>query len=451
MSRSKKPTWDSLPKDEQERILDIADEMSTMRTGKSFAQTRQELAEQMETTARQVKDHEKMQGRSISDGLAEARAGEIRAAATTTAEQLVKDLLLKVFYQSIGTGGSSNYLRWIDELPVFTLEQGNSKEYVTKTLQGIAHYNSAQRIETTDVVNKQHAQVSNFFVKNSNGDLVLNTYSFQWKIWTNIKQPEWVPYFKQGTLEEYIAILLQNLRETRFLALSDFILSRITAETTLAINGATTAQNQQEGKIFKVAGTATNMYNVVVDDLLKIMNELELETSKYNYGGSTWNDVFPKFNKDDYIILVPDNFYTSVRSMLSQLPSAQLFPLENFISASQFKRCGYKLNVPGLTKATTSGSGTNTTITQTTVAGGVSDVITKDANNKYIPNDQIIIFPKWAIQRTRLVNLSNSQDFASNMSSDVFVHYWENIMFRKNAPFIVYQNANLLTQPGSPA
>ena len=440
---NKNPAWESLDEATKEAILDAADSLSHEKHGQDFKTTREELAAKMSTTEKDVMNADP----SVSVNMARARSVEIRAAATTTAEQLVKDLLLKVLYQEIHSGGAAKYLDFIDKFPVFKLEAGNAKEYVDELYQGVSTYTSGTRVENTEYVNKQLSQVAQFYKKNGD-DLALNTYSFQWKIWNTIKRHEWVPFFTQGNLEEYIAQKLNNMRKTKFIALADYILSRITAEANLAVNKAATALAQQEGKFALVEGTAPTIYQALTNEILPIFAELKLESSKYNYGGEAYSGVFPEWNKDKYIVLVPDKFYTAMMSMLSQLPSAQLMPITEMINLSNIRPCGNRFEVDGITHAVNQNTGTNMTIQQGLVS--VTDkTIKKHATNKYIPDNQIIIINTDAIQRTVLVDQNEQQSFAANMSTDVFIHNWENIMFRKSKPFIVYKNDRLLNQQGN--
>lgn len=436
--------WNALDETTKESVLDVADSIAQEQHGKDFAEVREDLVRSMNATAKDVL----AENPNMSEPQARARAVEQRAAATTTAEQLVKDLLLKVLYQEINSGGAARYLDFIDRFPQFKLEAGNSKEYVDELLQGVSEYQSGTRIETTEYVNRQLSQTSNFYVKNSSGDLALNTYSFRWKIWNTIKRNEWIPFFTQGNLEEYIAQKLNNMRKTKFIALADFILSRITAEANLAVNKATTALNQQEGKFALVEGQATSIYNALVNEILPIFAELKLESSKYNYGGEAYKGVFPEWDKSKYILLVPDRFYTSLMSMLSQLPQAQLIPITEMIDIANIRPCGNKFNVDGIKHAINSGSGTSMTIQQGLVSVD-NKTIEKDAANKYIADDRIIIINTDGIQRTILVDENAQQDFAANLSNDIFIHTWENIMFKRSKPFIVYKNDRLLTQQGN--
>lgn len=440
---SKKNTFS---KEEKDRIIDLADAL-VYNQRKTFKEVREGLADEMQMTKERVK----AASPDLTDQQAEMQAEVIRDRATRAAGKLVNELLAKVLYQELDTPDELTQFSFVSVFDDIKIDAGNTKEYVFKPDTGMSVYNPSERIANNFVDPKVYASTASMYViDQANGTKVLAPNAYQFRKLVTIQRNEWIPYFIQGRLEEFISSITSAMRRTYSYYKSHTILQRLYVETQLAVNKAATAQSTREGSVKLVEGTATNLYACLAKEIFPILQNMRLGEPLYPFGAdanNSYTDAITVSTPSDLIMIVPEGFKPQLAALTSTLPTASYFDLGDFISPSNVITLGSQLKIPGAKNLVLNGTGTNMTVTESVVAGDENDTITKDLTQKYIPENTILIFDKRYIKHLLQIDTESSQDWARNLTSDLYLHVWGVSKILPWAPIVAYTNPNLLTMP----
>lgn len=433
-------------KDEKERIIDLADALVASE-GKTFKEVREGLADEMTMTRDRVKNANP----DLTDGQAEAQAKVIADRATRAARKLVNELLEKVLYQELTTPDGLSQFSFVDVFDDIKIEAGNTKEYVFKPDTGMSTYTPNERIATGIIDPKVYASTASMYtIDKAAGTKTLTANAYQFRKLATILRNEWIPFFIQGRLEEFISQITSSMRRTYNYYKAHTMLQRLYIETALATNKATGAQNQREGKVKLVEGTASNLYAALSKEIFPILQNMSLGEPMYPFGAdanNSYTDAILVSNPDDLIMIVPEAFKPQLAALQSTLPTASLFDIGTFINPKNIITLGSQLVIPGAKNLALSGSGSGATVQVTTTPGDENDTISKDLTKKYLPDNTILIFDKRYIKHLLQIDVNSSQDWARNLSTDIYLHVWGVSKILPWAPIVAYTNPNLLTMP----
>lgn len=437
---------DKFNQEEKERIIDLADAL-VMETGKTFKETREALAREMEMTGKAVKEANP----DLTDGEAEARANVIRSRATRQAGKLVNELLEKVLYQELTTPDALTQFSFVNVFDDVKIEAGNTKEYVFKPDTGMSEYTPNERIASGIVDPKVYASTASMYtIDRTAGTKTLTPNAYQFRKLATVLRNEWIPYFIQGRLEEFISSITSSMRRTYSYFKAHTILQRLYVETSLAVNKASNAQATREGKVKLVEGEASNLYAALSKEIFPILQNMSLGEPLYPFGAdanNNYTDAILTSSPDDLIMIVPEAFKPQLAAMLATMPTASMFDISTFINPNNIITLGSQLAIPGAKDLTINGTGTSATVQVGKIAGDENNTISKDLSKKYLPENTILIFDKRYIKHLLQIDVNSSQDWARNLSSDIYLHVWGVSKILPWAPIVAYTNPNLLTMP----
>lgn len=356
-----------------------------------------------------------------------------RNAAERKAGDFTRNLTLLTLYQSIGNEIDLGAYNWINKFEMTKLEQGNSKMYTANILTGLKNYGESEFVPTSSTLPQCDVHTISFYKTNTtaNADRVVHEWGRKWKKPLTIERNEWIPYFISGKLQEFIARITEDVHKSLHFAKLSLIQNLITRMKT-----GTNSNGNNEG-MFKIINNppgVNNLLDVFTKVVFPNLKEMEFYNHDYNLGriapsGQTQTNTTNTTTKNsDILLFVNNKTYTKLTTgVLSQVFNNKLLeisswlPKENIIPVSRMIRVGDE----------------NTAIDTT-----ATDLI---------PENEILVITKDAIKGLVMVDQSESQSWAENMTTQLVAHLWlvyGIIPWEKG--FVVRTNA-LTVLPSNPA
>lgn len=347
--------------------------------------------------------------REITDGANKMMNSENaieRALGKAIAQETVQDLLLLCLRQELMDNPLPNYMNLTERVFDGWMTEGNQKEYVADLDTGVSTYSNVPFVPANQTMQKLESWTLQIYTKPTNGTVKLSPQAYQFKKEQTLPVNEWLPYFKKGNLNEYIAKKQNSLNRAYKIFLYNKLCGIITDKT--------------KGKV--INGTATNLY----DALLELAPEIDKMT-QYNatYNNEQTSKLMYAANPSDLLIFTS----TKVRSAIMNGVKAQVFNA-TFIGTSE-RTYTYE-NVKTL----------GNKITQTT-----QDTINQDSGQEWIDDNTIIVLDISRIRHIIQIDENATQGFAANLTEYISKHVWGVMDILPWCKKLVYTNTHLRMVP----
>lgn len=324
------------------------------------------------------------------------------AAGKRIAQGVIEDLVALCLQQSIMFTRLPEQYDLVDRVYDGTLTEGNSKEYIASLDTGNVTYEPTMFVPTKQTLKQQeHYLLQMYDSANS-----LNPKAYQFKKELTITEPQWIPYFKSGKLNEFISGLMESIYRSYKL----FLFNKL----------ATIISDNTKGKI--VNGSAGNLYDAL-QEFLPQVEEMYLLNSEFNAEQSS--KVIDA--KDERTILIFCS--TKIKSLIKNGIKTQLFNAELLGAGAKTMTTDNLFNL-----------GNKITI-------GDQDAILVDSKTPWIDDNTIIAVEINGIKHIDQLKEVQSQYFAANNTLYVAYHCWGVIDILPWAKKLVYKNNNLSTLP----
>lgn len=324
------------------------------------------------------------------------------AAGKRIAQGVIEDLVALCLQQSIMFTRLPEQYDLVDRVYDGTLTEGNSKEYIASLDTGSVTYEPTMFVPTKQTLKQQeHYLLQMYDSANS-----LNPKAYQFKKELTITEPQWIPYFKSGKLNEFISGLMESIYRSYKL----FLFNKL----------ATIISDKSNGKI--VNGSAGNLYDAL-QEFLPQVEEMYLLNSEFNAEQSS--KVIDA--KDERTILIFCS--TKIKSLIKNGIKTQLFNAELLGAGAKTMTTDNLFNL-----------GNKITI-------GDQDAILVDSKTPWIDDNTIIAVEINGIKHIDQLKEVQSQYFAANNTLYVAYHCWGVIDILPWAKKLVYKNNNLSTLP----
>lgn len=319
------------------------------------------------------------------------------------ARGVVQDLLQLCLYQEIEGNRLPGYMEFANRFDDGFIAEGNAKEYIFSNDLGMDTWKPEQFIPEKAT----KTNVDSYVIQMYDSSKTLNTkQAYQFMKAKTITESAWLPYFKSGKLANYIAILRDEVRRVYSYYKFDKIATKITSST--------------PAKTIK--GTATNMFDCFVKEILPTIREMTTLNSKFNYTATNKNLQFAN-PKDLYLIANGDVIQQLQSGIKTQLFNAQLLDYGNVLNEMNIINLGNKITV------------------------GNGDTPISVSDTPYVDKNTIWIVHKDAIKHVLQIERSESQSFAMNMAIQLVLHVWGACDILPWGMIVKYTNNNLTTMP----
>lgn len=387
-------------------------------------------------------------GDDASEAAIEASADAIYLRAVSQAGALVTSLSLKTYYQEITQSPIFGLMSWRDEFDDIHMKEGNSKEFIFDLLTGVSTYQQDEYVPSTHVDAKIYSYTISMYDLQADGTKVLSNQAYQLRKRLSLNEPIWMPYFKSGKLNEFLAIEREKIRKTFAYFKFDQIVGLITSKAKLmAYKTGATAGLQQGGRLVK--GTAPNAFEAFSNEIYPLINDFITGDIQAWYGGEAYSSALIETNPSDLIMLMSNKLEAVLRAGISsQLFNAELFDIKKALNEGNVKFIGNTINIPGAYQWTLDNNTTPTQIQHTQTQGNESNPITK-TNQPYIPDNMIIMFNRHFIKHIFQIERALEQYYTNNMYHEHVLHVWACYDILPWCPFVVYVNDNLTTLPNA--
>lgn len=327
--------------------------------------------------------------------------------ATKTAATFLNTLTLKVLKQEFyNTETGEIYQKFIDSFPKDVLDAGNSKEYIFNLLTGLGDYDKDSFVPSEITTPIIESAIVSMYERNAQNQDVLTANAFQWKKGLTIMPDQWIYYFVNNKLSEFISGVIGDMKKSIYLKLFDKIIGMILNSTPQKV----------------ITGSATNMFNAYALEVFPEIDNMLTLTDKYNFSSaSKYATSTPRENIVMLMSIKNKRKYMSgVLSQMFQVKFgefASALPAENiFTPAKKF-----------------------------TIAGQSASIVFTDT--EYIDDNTIIVFDKTQIKHLSQINITETQTWAENLSTQNTIHFWGVVAILNQCKIFKYTNANLGTSP----
>lgn len=316
----------------------------------------------------------------------------------------VKDLLLLCLYQQIEGNKLPGYMDFANKFDDGYIENGNSKQYMFSNDTGVDSYQETEFVPSA-VTN---TSVDSFIIQMYSAGGVLNAnQAYQFRKPKSITEAQWIPYFKAGKLAEFIGILRNEIHRVYSYYKFNKIATKITTSTPAKT----------------IEGTATNMFDCFVKEVLPTIREMTTLNSKFNY--DVRNKNLTAAAPEDLMLIANGKVITQLSAGIkTQLFNQQLLDYHNLLDSMNIVNLGNKIVVP---------EDVNTPIS-------VEDT-------PYVDEETIWIVHKDALKHVLQIDRTESQSFAANMVIQLYLHVWGALDILPWGQIVKYHNANLMTMP----
>lgn len=289
------------------------------------------------------------------------------------------------------------------------LNEGNYKQYNRVLPTGHSNY-VIDGADFTPAV-RTHPKNESWTLKMYKDVDTLADESFQFKKPLTRSENEWIPYFKSGALQEFIALIQEEIYLTwqyfKYDRLMKYIIS--------------TSESFQK----QVKGTGKDMFEAM-QELLVLIRDMTLLNNEFNIGDKTQTKTLNVTNPKDLIILMSAKNKQMLQSgIMTQLFNAQLLNFEGVINQENIYIAGQKLDIK--------------------TEHDVIDLFPE----KYIDDNTIIVFDKKAFRFLMQLSESGTQSFPSNLTLELTLHKWGTMGYLPWYQGFVYKNNNLSSLPSS--
>ena len=330
-----------------------------------------------------------------------------RSIGKAIAQGEVDSLSKLILRQEIIDAPTGDYMDIVEKIFDGWMYEGNTKEYLVDLDTGSSTYDVNEfnpKKQTLNQIESWKIQIYN----DAEDGKHLSPQGYQFKKQLTLPVNEWLPFFKNGTLNDYIAKKQLKLNRT----FKKFIFNKF----------ATLVSDKTKGKI--VNGTATNLFDAILE-LAPLIDDMQLENSTYN-NEQTSKNIYAADKKDIYIFCS-----TKVRSMIMNGIKTQLFNT-SFVGAEN-KSFNYE----------------NLKLLGNKIIVGDEDSIIKISDEPYVDDSTIIVIDLSRVKNIVQVDEIATQDYANNLTRYEVKHTWGAMDVLPWCKKIVYKNINLLTMPGT--
>ena len=331
--------------------------------------------------------------------------------AMRAAGDFTSKLTLLTLYQTIDAEYNLGVYDWINKFETTKINAGNSKQYTRDILTGIEDFADAEFNPTT-VTNPQcDAYTISLYSANttSSQDATLSTYAKRIKKPLTIQRNKWMPYFLSGKLQEFINAIIDNVRQTIFLAKYSIFQNLITK-----VKAGYNSSNQNEGlkKVFdetgrtgtvNITGKVTNILDVFTKVVFPTITDMAFLSKQYNANihGDVQATSLNSSTKDDILILVNNKTYTKLTSgVLANVFNNKLADISKYINTDNIIPVGKKLTV------------------------GNSQTAINETNEDLIAENEVLVINKNLFKTLLFVDETGTQSYITNMSMQVVSHLW---------------------------
>lgn len=432
----------------------IADAVADEHGYASIKDAQADLKEKINTNPKKVR----RANPELSEAQAQARARNISERAKGDAFKLVSRLLVKVLRQEIEETPLPSFLDVVNQFQEAEyLNKGNTKEYIYDTITGVTSFDRTVKITSSIQKPSIVSSTISMFNIDSNGNKTLTNQSFQLKNQITLPYDEWIPFFVEGKLNEFLNKQREKLRKQWAIYKYDQIMGMLSTTAQSMIYQATTndivGSKHVDGG-YVLSGTTPDLFQAIVKDVYPVLTQISISDGNYQAGGESFEGVITITNPNDVIIMMNPNTEAALRAGISsQLFNAKVFDLKSWISENNILVVGKKYNIPGANQWTFNNNVIGKAITNANIQAGqtqeeanLSTQISKSEDN-YLPDNTMIIFNKNMIRLLLQINTPQNQFYANNLMEDLFLHVWGCYGILPWFPMIVYYNPNLNVLP----
>lgn len=446
------PNWDKLSQNEQNKLLEaeiIRDEADNLAKQKGFKDIEDfvnQTDNDLNINVRQIKNLNS----EIDDNNAKFQAQEIRQNANTRAAQLLNELVVKVFKQTLIWPSELHHLNWTNRIEKKYIMEGDGEEFIIDLLNGVDTWDATKYIPDAATSPKVIKELALFYEQNQNGTRTLTQGATQYKDRFSVQKWNWTFALKSGILSEFVAERISRLKTKFNTYIADNFIRKITSYARLSANKAT-AINNAKLKFPLKEGTADNLFDAM-HEVQEILLSMKNADNAYLLGTDPDLKAFAqRADLNKTLFLCSEKLYALMNSGIkSQTYHNEFWGLANIIPKENIIPLGKMWDFPNAYQFGTTGSGTNMTLTWTKTTGTIND-LAKQSDSKYLSDtdDFIILINLEGIYDLIFLEQTANQEFANNLTSEYFLHVWIQNFINVIASGCVYKNPNLYTLPNS--
>lgn len=257
---------------------------------------------------------------TATEGSIQAQIKTVVDRAKARVADLVSSLTRKVLYQEIEQTPSFGYTSFGNRFDDEPLAIGNSKEFIYKHATGVSSYDRTEFVPTRSIRPKITSQIVNMYKDvDAQGNAILEDYAYQFRKRVSVSEPQYLPYFKRGALNEFLNTLRADLRESYNKFKFDQIAGLITSAAILRANKAGAQEGHEVGGYLKI-GTAKNVFEAIAADIHPIFEDLLKGDGHFAIGGPDFNECLIETPADDIMVIMHEKVKTIMASgVASQL------------------------------------------------------------------------------------------------------------------------------------
>lgn len=334
-------------------------------------------------------------------------------AARGTVEQLLALCLKQVFMvESL----PAMYQDLVGRTNDGVMHAGNTKAYDVKNPTGITTYERTAFIPTGLPTKDIDQFALNMYSNPATKKLSKWAYKFMKQ--QTLEVQEWLPFFKEGTLNTFISQLQKELQDVYTLYMYAKVCEIITSES----NTDSDTTQKISGKI--VNGTANNLFEAWIE-VLYHFNFMTQYNKDYNADQS--NPHMYAAEPDDLLIFVSNKVLTTTRNgILSQTYNAQIMGAESKqLKPENLRTLGKKILI--------SENSENTVLT--------------NSPDEWIDDNTIIIVDISRIKHLVQFDQAGAQFFQKNVVNYISKNVWGAIAMLPWCKKLIYKNNNLTIAP----
>lgn len=334
-------------------------------------------------------------------------------AARATVEQLLALCLKQVFM----TESLPNmYSELVGKTSDGVMHAGNTKTYTVSNPTGITTYDKTAFIPTGLTTKDLNQFALNMYSNPSAKTLSKWAYKFMKQQTLEIQ--EWLPFFKEGTLNTFISQIQADLQNVYTLYMYAKVCNIITSDS----NADTESTQKISGKI--VNGNATNLFEAWIE-VLQHFNYMTQYNKDYN--ADQTNKHMYAANPEDLLIFVSNKVLTTTRNgILSQTFNAELMGAESKqLKPENLRTLGKKILISENSEGT----------------------VLENVEQEWIDDNTIIIVDISRIKHLVQFDQAGAQFFQKNVVNYISKNVWGAIAMLPWCKKLIYKNNNLTIAP----
>ena len=334
-------------------------------------------------------------------------------AARSTVEQLLALCLKQVFMTESLPG---MYADLVGRTSDGVMHAGNTKTYTVANPTGITTYDKTAFIPDGLTTKDLNQFALNMYSNPSAKTLSKWAYKFMKQQTLEIQ--EWLPFFKEGTLNTFISQIQADLQNVYTLYMYAKVCNIITSES----NTDTESTQKISGKV--VEGRATNLFEAWIE-VLQHFNYMTQYNKDYN--ADQTNKHMYAANPEDLLIFVSNKVLTTTRNgILSQTFNAELMGAESKqLKPENLKTLGKKILISENSEGT----------------------VLENTQDEWINDNTIIIVDISRIKHIVQFDQAGAQFFQKNVVNYLSKNVWGAIAMLPWCKKLIYKNSNLTIAP----